>query len=393
MLRAFSSLRFHRQILLVTTAGVLLGFLALEGRDTGFIPTAVATVVSGALCWAALAVPLELLPRCAALAVTASAALSVVSANLSQRPEHTPGLLELCALLALVARAVRHLRPVKAEAVVAGAGIGVGLVPLRLSEVNAEHLNLLETALFFCVLTAIPAGLCLRLRDRLRARERESIREAQRLEYARDLHDFVAHHVTAIVTRTRAARFTAGQGREQDPAELDEMLEGIENAASQSLSSMRGMVSVLRSTNPPQAPPEEELSQVLGRAAEAFSATGPPPVTVDVDARLTGRCLPPWLVGVAHGVVREALTNARRYAPGAASVVVAARPQPDSPHTLELTVTDDGGASDEPSFVGGGFGLKGLAERVEGVGGRFTAGPLDDTGWSVEACFPLPTAT
>ncbi|WP_070014025.1 histidine kinase [Streptomyces abyssalis] len=390
MVSAFFSLTRLRQVLLVVVGGVLLAVLAFEGRDTGFLPTAVGTVVTGALCVAALAVPRELLPRCAAFAVTASAALSIVSFNLSQRPEHTPGLLELCALLALVARAVRHLRPVKAELLVTAAGLAVALIPLRLSKLTAEHLNLLETALFFCVLAAIPAGLHLRLRDRLRARERESIREAQRLEYARDLHDFVAHHVTAIVARTRAARFAAGQGREQDPEDLDRMLADIENAASQSLSSMRGMVSVLRTSTPPTAPhgQEQELAQVLKSAVEEFSAAGPPPAAVDVDPRVSERRLPPGLVDVVRGVVREALTNARRYAPAASCVIVAASPQPGSPERLELSVTDDGGgpsvacpggtsdgASCELIPTGGGFGLKGLAERVEAAGGRFSAGP------------------
>ncbi|WP_314172268.1 sensor histidine kinase [Streptomyces winkii] len=419
------------QALLVLTAAVLLALVVAESWDTRFVPTAVGTVVSGALCLAALVVPVELLPRAAALAMTASAVLSVVSANLDHRPEHTPGMVELCALLALAARTVRHLRLLKATAFVAGASVAVALVPLRLSDADHEHLNLLETALSVCVVAAVLAGLCLRLRDRLRAREREGIRQAQRLEYARDLHDFVAHHVTAIVAQTRAARFTAAQGREQDPAELDRMLEGIENAASQSLSSMRGMVSVLRSSAPPRAPAGQELAHVLKGAVEDFSVCGPPPVTVDVDPRLSGRRLPPGLVDVAHGVVREALTNARRYAPGATSVVVTASPRPGPPETLHLSVTDDGtgpgiSATTAPGIaatrtsapghdtsghdtsgddsgddshraevpcLGGGFGLTGLAERVQGAGGRFTAGPREGGGWRVEARFPLPPAT
>jgi signal transduction histidine kinase len=366
-----------------------------EGYDTRFVPTAVATVACGGLCAAAVVVPLERLPRFAALAVTASGVLSVVSANLSQRPEHTPGLVELCALLALVARAVRQLRPVKAAFVVTGASVAVGLVPLRLSEVNDEHLSLMETALILCLLPAVLAGLCLWLRDRLRARERESIRQAQRLEYARELHDFVAHHVTAIVAQTKAARFTAAQGREPDPAELDRMLEGIEHAASQSLGSMRSMVSTLRRRAPvPRPSASTGLGEVLKRAVDEFSVAGPPPVTVTVDPQLAGRRVAPELADVVHGVVREALTNARRYALGATSVVVAACPRPGFPGRLEISVTDDGrDESGELGSAGGGFGLTGLAERVEGAGGGFTAGPREGgPGWGVTAELPLSTA-
>jgi len=383
-----------RRAFLALLAAGLLTLLVAEGRDTRFAPTAVATVVSGGLCAGAVVVPRERLPRWAALAVGASCVLSVVSANLSQRPEHTPGMLELCALLALVARAVRHFRPVRGTATVAGAGVAVALVPLRLSDAGDEALALLESALSLCVLTAVLVGLCLWLRDRLRARERQSIRQAQRLEYARELHDFVAHHVTAIVAQTKAARFTAAQGRAQDPAALDRMLEDIESAAARSLSSMRSMVSVLRSRDPLPAPPDEGLAEVLGRAADEFSAYGPPSVTVTVDPELTARRLPPVLVDVANRVVREALTNARRHARGATSVVVAAGPRPGPPARLEVSVTDDGRLPGprQPDATGGGFGLMGLTERVEGAGGRFTAGPGEDAGWSVAAQLPLPPA-
>lgn len=147
--------------------------------------------------------------------------LSAVSANIAQRPEHTPGVVELCALLMLVARTIRHERLLTAAGLVFCVSLAAGLEPLRVGETTGEQLSLMASALLLLLGTAVLAGLCLRLLDRLRARERRSIREAQRLEYARELHDFVAHHVTAIVAQTKAARFATAQGREQDPAELD----------------------------------------------------------------------------------------------------------------------------------------------------------------------------
>ncbi|WP_079132582.1 sensor histidine kinase [Streptomyces nanshensis] len=412
---AFRARPLLQQILLALVAAVLLGLVIAEGADTRFVPTAVATAFTGTLSLYALVVRRELLPRWALFAAGASGVLSVVSANLAHRPEHTSGCVELCALLALVARTVRHVRPLRATGLFVVLAFAVGLEPLRLAKIDSEQLSIAESVLVLCLFSAVLAGLCLWLYDRLRARERRSIREAQRLEYARELHDFVAHHVTAIVAQTRAVRFATAQGREQDPADLDRMLEGIENAASQSLSSMRGMVSVLRGTADAPAGATAgsydgglpDVASVLERAVGELAAAAPPSVQVEVDPELTGRRLPPALVDVAYSVVREGLTNARRHARGATRVTVAAGPGTQAPYGLELSVADDGetgsgGGSGSGVGIGlgdagskaapGGFGLTGLAERIEGAGGRLGAGPCEGGGWRLTAELPPPRA-
>jgi signal transduction histidine kinase len=86
-----------------------------------------------------------------------------------------------------------------------------------------------------------------------------------------------------------------------------------------------------------------------------------------------------------YRIVQEALTNIARHAPGARSVVVTVTHDPDR---LRVEVTDDAPASRH--HRPGGYGLVGMGERVEALGGRLRAGPLPGAGWSVQASLPVP---
>lgn len=400
---------------MVCAAALVLTLLVAEGMATGYPPTAVATTVSGGLCVAALLVPAGWFFRTAALAASCSVALSAVSTQLSQRPEVTPGMAELAALMLMTTRAVRGGRPLSGTALVVGCGLATALVPLRLPESEYANVgNLMEPVLAFGLILAAVLGLYLRRTDTFRTRERKADLQEQRLEHARELHDFVAHHVTAMIAQTKAVRYATAQGRAPDPDDLDVLLAGIEQAGAQAMESMRGMVSVLRSDQPggPVAPGGSDLGS-LRELTEAATRTGTP-ATLTVDPALPGMRLTPEVTTAVHRVVREALTNVRKHGSGVEAVTVDVRLSPqdggraqakDRPQDggrLCVSVTDDGrSAAARPAGSrggGGGYGLVGLTERVRALGGTLISGPREPRpdgespagrGWRVEAQLPV----
>ncbi|MEV5482624.1 MULTISPECIES: sensor histidine kinase [Streptomyces] len=391
MISALRARSRTQQALLSLVGAALVVLVVLEGLNAPYLPLAAATAASGVLCLAALVVPERLFARQVVLATVASCALTVMETQLPHRPENTPGLVELCALLLLITRAVRRQPPWKALVLGAGPALAAVLLPLRLAEWG-NNLNALIAAIaVLAVPFMVVLGWCLRLWDTLREREREAVRQAQRLEQARELHDFVAHHVTAIVAQAKAARFAAAAGHSQTPEDLDRMLAEIERAGSQAMGSMRAMVSELRDTTAPAAiRPTGDLGGLRDLTQE-FSAAGPP-AALTLDPRLAERRLPPEVTTTVHRVVQEALTNVRKHAAGATRVEVRVEALPGAPDRLEVSVTDDGRGgipTVREKAAGSGYGLIGLAERAEGLGGRITAEPQDGSGWRVLAVLPL----
>ncbi|MEU4097287.1 ATP-binding protein [Streptomyces sp. NPDC026673] len=395
MISAFRAWSRIRQAVLCLVGTALVVLVTLEGANAPYAPVAVATVVSGILCLAALVVPEHRFARQAALATAASCVLTAVETQLPQRPENTPGMVELCALLLLITRAVRRRPASRALLHTAGAAPAAVALPLRIAEWDANLGTLIGLIAVFAVPFAVVLGLCLRWYDALRAREREAIRQAQRLEHARELHDFVAHHVTAIVARTKAARFAAAAGHTQTPEEIDRMLAEIEGVGSQAMGSMRAMVSVLRDAAAPAATrPTADLS-TLRDLTDEFSVLGPP-AALTIDPRLADHGLAPEITTAVHRVVQESLTNVRKHAAAAGRVEVRVALLSGAPDRLEVSVTDDGRggtAGVRETADGRGYGLVGLAERVEAIGGHATAGPRDGGGWFVRAALPLNAAS
>ncbi|MET7640966.1 histidine kinase [Streptomyces sp. NPDC005438] len=380
--------RDPRLVVRVVLCGLLVPLVVLEAFNPPLWSMRVAVAVSGLLCLVALAVPRRLFGRWSACAVAWSLAVTAVQAHLAERPENTPGMVELLVLIALVVRSVRIDRLARAGALVAGASLAAGSLLLRLEE-RSEVLATLLVGVVAALPFAVLLGLYLRLRDTLRARQRQAVLQAQRLEHARDLHDFVAHHITAIVARTRAARYTAGSGRDPSPEELDGMLDEIERAGAEALESMRAMVSELRDSSTPAATrPPGDLRRVRDLVAD-FTAASPtgPRVELSLDPRLLEQPPPPELSTSVHRLVQEALTNVRRHAAGARAVTVRVARVTGAPE-LEVNVTDDGSPAPVPESAGGGYGLVGLTERVEELGGSLRSGPLPTGGWQVRAVLP-----
>lgn len=205
-------------------------------------------------------------------------------------------------------------------------------------------------------------------RERAASREREiaMVRAQERDSLARDLHDTVAHHVSAIAIRAQAAT-----ARGVDAADTAASLAAIEKEASAALDEMRGIVRTLR--EPAAYSPTRGLDDVA-----ALATSGPPRVTVRIDVTPA----PPGVVAATlYRVAQEGVTNARRHAIGAGSIDVDVRSESGD---LILTVIDDGHLAP----TGDGFGLRGMAERLTLLGGELDAGPTDDGGWALRARVP-----
>ncbi|MEV5150162.1 histidine kinase [Streptomyces sp. NPDC052727] len=215
-----------------------------------------------------------------------------------------------------------------------------------------------------------------------RRRRAEALRLAQRTEFARDLHDFVAHHVTGIVVQAQGALAVA----ERHPQLLRPSLERIEQAGAEALTSMRHMVGMLR--NAPREDEKPALTPLAGIAevrslVEQFSMVGGAQARLDMQGTFDD--LPVEVTTTAHRVVMEALTNVRKHAHGCSEVRVRAIRSTDS---VTLRVSDDGRSRGPRHGSGSGFGLKGLSERVHLMGGHIQAGPMAGGGWRVEATLP-----
>ncbi|MBM2619792.1 hypothetical protein JIG36_30210 [Actinoplanes sp. LDG1-06] len=218
--------------------------------------------------------------------------------------------------------------------------------------------------------------------ERARA-ERESSRLAERARISNDVHDLVAHHVSAIAMRAGSARYAARLGAAPEGERLEEAavaLDAIHTSAGQALVDLRGMLHVLR--DPAGADLLLDPEQMIADAVERSRAAGLE-VRSQVDA---GTATAPLAVRVtAARVVQEALTNALKHAgPGSDVTVRLERGETALGVIISNTLSD----ISDIGLPASGHGLAGMRERVEILGGTLTAGP-DRGGWTVDATLPL----
>jgi signal transduction histidine kinase len=228
-----------------------------------------------------------------------------------------------------------------------------------------------ETVAAFCFMAA-PAvvGLVVRLSFTSRTRTLDAVRLREREQLARELHDTVAHHVSAIVVRAQAGRVVAPA----DPAAAADALAVIEQEGARTLAEMRTLVGALRGSDEAALAPARGAADVPGLAAID------PRVVVEPAGRLDD--LGPALGGAVYRIAQESVTNAVRHARGATTIVVRLVGDDDA---VRCTVSDDG---DAPGPVrGSGFGIVGMAERASLLGGTLVAGPAG-RGWEVAAVLP-----
>ncbi|WP_100444184.1 sensor histidine kinase [Glycomyces xiaoerkulensis] len=221
---------------------------------------------------------------------------------------------------------------------------------------------------------ALVGSVCLigalrRARVESRMREIEAVRASEREALARDLHDTVAHHASAIVIRAQVA---AADPR--DTTRVAESLGVIEDEAQAVLADMRALVQALRA--PADYAPSAGLAELAGLAG-----LGPPPVTVSLDAPVAPSAA---VASTLYRIAQEGVTNARRHARAATSIDVAVTVDADS---ASVIVHDDGAAA-RPA-AGDGHGLRGMSERAALLGGEVTAGPDPGGGWTMRATLPI----
>jgi signal transduction histidine kinase len=210
----------------------------------------------------------------------------------------------------------------------------------------------------------------------------EAVRRDERLTMARELHDVVAHHVTGIVVQAQAGQLVA----RKNPAKAGESLAGIEAAGTEALAAVRRVVGVLREDKGESAGDGGQgVSAGRDRIADLvwrFERIGPP---VHLELPAHEDLWPAEVAGAVHRVVQESLTNVVRHAEHARAVTVALS---EVDGTVTVLVADDGESA--PIGVHGGYGIVGMRERVEALGGTLAAGPAPGGGWQVQGTLPLP---
>ncbi len=227
---------------------------------------------------------------------------------------------------------------------------------------------------FGVLVAAAAGGAAFRYRAESRRRALDQIRSQERVALARELHDIVAHHVSAIAVQAQAGRAMAGQRPE---AGL-EALAAIEGEASRTLAEMRAMVQVLRDGAPAEYAPQPGVADLLSLARR----DSVPVVDVELPDDLDQ--LPLQVDAAVYRLAQEALTNALRHARNPSRVEIRVV---EGAGRLRLRVTDDG-RIDPARSASHGFGLMGMTERVQLLGGTLRAGPAPEGGWTVDAELP-----
>ncbi|MCP9944554.1 sensor histidine kinase [Streptomyces somaliensis] len=248
----------------------------------------------------------------------------------------------------------------------------VSFVPAVTGVVVRNHRQAADTARLRAEQTALLAEM-----DR-----REAV-VAERARMARELHDMVAGHLSAIAIHSTAALSL------DDPATSREALGVIRENSVEGLAEMRRLISLLRDSGadgePAPAPTLAGLSALVRQAGAhgtanglTFTLTAPPP---DGD-------LPAPVELAAYRIVQESLTNALKHAGAGGVDVVVER----TGHALTIVVTSPLGRPAGPRAPGSGAGLVGMRERVALLGGKFEAGPANRAGhgtWRVRAVLPV----
>ncbi|PRX97984.1 sensor histidine kinase [Allonocardiopsis opalescens] len=207
-----------------------------------------------------------------------------------------------------------------------------------------------------------------------RRRVAEETRTAERTRIARELHDVVTHHVTAMVVQAEAARYLTAA-----PDRLDQALTAVTDTGRRAITDLRHLLDLLNPDHGTEArtPPVGRLLTLVEQTRRAgqpveFTEEGTPAASTG-SADL-----------VAYRIVQEALTNALKYAHGSRTSVQVRH----SEREITVEVGTDGSGSGAGFSEGSGRGLAGLRERVEVLDGDFSAGPRTGGGFVVRARIP-----
>lgn len=258
----------------------------------------------------------------------------------------------------------------------AAVGLGLILAWLPITFV-AEPVGIGEmVAGYGFFLSSAAWGAAIRFHATVRVRDVEQAKLRQRSELARELHDSVGHHVSAIAVQAQAGRALAAS----DPDRALAVLATIEEAASRTLEEMRAMVGILRDGNEAELAPPPGLADIE-RLAHGLGE-GP-----RVDVHLSGDFaeLSPSVGAALYRIAQESVTNGLRHARHATRITVRVADEGDE---VRLTVRDDGEAG-AGARTSSGHGLAGMSERATLLGGTVRAGRgPGERGWTVDAVLP-----
>ncbi len=357
---------------------LLLDVLVLLTSES--VPSDILCLASGMVGFTAVLLRRRLLVKMMIAFLTVSVSATIVEVEVLHATQGHPGVTEMGALLLLTISALRRVKPFSsAAALVIADVIVIEALAVRIPTGNDSPGEVLALGFFLFVVwsTAASIGGYFRFQQERREEALESVRRAERLDIARELHDLVAHHITGIVVQAQAARAVGAQR----PDAVLPALDAIATAGGDALTAMRRLVGVLRSDEEASRTPGTSLGD-LRVLVDGFAAGGGPRVAFDIGQGVSSADLPPEVLTTLHRVLQEALTNIRKHAPGTTWVEVDVSLVPGG---VRLRVRNYGGATGDPrlSRLGGGFGLVGMAERVEALGGTLTAGFTPQGAWEV----------
>lgn len=218
-------------------------------------------------------------------------------------------------------------------------------------------------------------GATMRYRSTSRGRELDQVRLREREQLARELHDTVAHHVSAIAIQAQVGQTLAGK----DPEASLRALQIVEEEASRTLHEMRAMVGALRDGEELDLAPQRGIVDIEHLAASNGHGPG---MTVVREGDLEDLGQP--LESALYRLAQESVTNAIRHARNANLVRVVVSGDADR---VRLRVTDDGEPV-APTRSHPGYGIVGMQERVKLLGGTIDIGPGPERGWEVEVELP-----
>ena len=235
--------------------------------------------------------------------------------------------------------------------------------------------------------------------------ERRLAAQDERTRIAREMHDIVAHSLSSIISQADGARYAAasartaraqqaqqveqsGQAQQQsEPDIAEQTLELIADTARDSLTQMRSLLGLLRTDEATAYAPVPTLNDVPALVEQSRRAGLP--VTFTGITGTMARTLPQGAELAAYRTVQEALTNALKHSPGAATTVTIHWGEDG----LQLWVQNGPVSSAAAQHIarpvpGSGNGLRGMSERIALYHGTLTYGLQPDGGWLVEAALP-----
>lgn len=214
---------------------------------------------------------------------------------------------------------------------------------------------------------------------------RDRVRD-ERGRIARELHDVVAHSVSVMIIQAAAAR----RSIPDRPDDAREMLAEVERTGRRAMDELRRVLGVLRTVDDGEGTGEVGLTSYRDPQpgiAEIHTLVDDDhdlPIELHIDDGVDQ--LPEGMAVSVYRLVQESLTNVRRHAGPVARVEVDLRLVGD---TLEVTIADDGRGAASDETTDGGFGIVGMQERMNALGGTVSAGPRRGGGWRVHARIPV----